>query len=224
MAERRMFSKKITESARFIKMPTDTQALYFHLGIRADDDGIVEAFTVMRLVGATEDSLKLLAAKNFVRVLNDDLVTHITDWNEHNLIRADRKVDSIYKGLLLEVVPEIELVEPKQRADRSGTSQGQPKDCIGKGRVGKDKLVEYKFSFSLKQSMQYDSLSQEYRTNLHNYILNKNSLLAEHFYNHHRSKGSKYKNWSLAFNTWCLNDAKFNPKQNDSKNWEMPVQ
>jgi len=117
MANRRMFSKKITESARFLKMPSETQALYFHLGMSADDDGVVEAFTIMRLLGATEDSLKILVAKDFVRVLNDDLVTHIIDWNEHNLIRADRKIDSIYKDLLLEVVPEIELLEPKSRKD-----------------------------------------------------------------------------------------------------------
>jgi len=147
MAERRMFSVKVIESARFLKMPPSTQNLYFHLGLKADDDGVVEAYTVIRSVGSTEDDLKLLIAKRFVIVLNEDLVTYITDWTEHNKIRADRKIDSIYKNLLLQIVPDIALLEAKERADRkpmdgTGTSQGQPKDGIGKDRLGKDRLVK----------------------------------------------------------------------------------
>ena len=61
-------------------MPVSTQCLYFHLGLHADDDGIVEAYTIMNLVGATEDDLKILVAKEFVTVLNEDLVTYITEW------------------------------------------------------------------------------------------------------------------------------------------------
>jgi len=143
MAERRMFSKKIINSARFLKMPSETQSLYFHLGINADDDGVVEAFTVMRLLGMAEDNLRLLATRNFVKILNDDLVTYIEDWQEHNKIRADRKIDSIYKKLLIQIIPETKLLEQKQRADRKkgiGTSQGQPKDGIGKDRLGEVRL------------------------------------------------------------------------------------
>lgn len=139
MAERRMFSKKIIDSARFIKMPTSSQALYFHMGVRADDDGIVEGYNVMRMIGATEDDLKVLVAKGFVTILNEDLVAYINDWKEHNLIRADRKVDSIYKDLLLQIVPEVQLLEPKQRSDVKNkqvnplmvvqwTTDGQPMD------------------------------------------------------------------------------------------------
>lgn len=157
MAERRMFAKKIIDSARFIKMPAETQSFYFHLSMRADDDGIVEAFSVMRLLGMSEDNLKILVAKEFVTVLNDDLVSHITDWKEHNLIRADRKVDSLYKGLLLQVVPNVSLVEKKERADRkhdeiqwddNGTSLGRHsigKDSIVKDRVNTDATLISQF-------------------------------------------------------------------------------
>lgn len=150
MAERRMFSKRIINSARFIKMPVSTQCLYFHLGLHADDDGVVEAYTIMNIVGATEDDLKILVAKNFVNVLNEDLVTYITDWRENNKIRADRKIDSIYKDLLIQVIPDIEILSKKPRADRqpkvlddNGTSHGQPKDGIGKDRLGKDRIGKY---------------------------------------------------------------------------------
>ena len=144
MAQRRMFSNRITNSARFIKMPLSSQALYFHLGLHADDDGVVEAFSIMRQTGAVEDDLRILVAKGFVSVLNDDLVTYITDWNENNKIRADRKVDSIYKDLLLKIMPTAELKQPKPRAD-TGKVAGRPMDNqwtaqvrLGKDRLGKD--------------------------------------------------------------------------------------
>ena len=164
-----MFSKRIIGSARFLRMPGSTQALYFHLGMAADDDGIVEAYPIMQMVNASEDDLRLLAAKGFVKVLNEDLVTYILDWQENNKIRADRKVNSIYKDLLLQVMPETPLIEPRQRADRArpdivqdnhGTQMGQPRDTngtshgqpmdnhgtqmgphrIGKDRIGKDSI------------------------------------------------------------------------------------
>ena len=63
MANRRMFSARVTESTRFLKMPASSQNLYFHLGMHADDDGVVEAYPVMCLLGATEDDLKIIIAK-----------------------------------------------------------------------------------------------------------------------------------------------------------------
>lgn len=164
MATRRMFSKRLTQSAKFLKMPISCQALYFHLGIHADDDGVVEAYNVIRATGCTEDDLRVLVAKGYVIVLNDDLVTYINDWNENNSIRADRKVDSIYQDLLIAMVPEVKLVESRQRADtkpkvinttycgiedkteetdtmdNQWTTNGQPMDGIGEDRIGKVSL------------------------------------------------------------------------------------
>ena len=141
-----MFSKRIINSGRFLKMPPSSQALYFHLGLAADDDGVVEAFTVMRSVGASEDDLKILCAKEFVRVLNEELVSYITDWRENNKIRADRKIDSIYKDLLLSMVPDVDTLEPRSRADRAprltDPGMGRPRDVHGtaQDRLGKDRL------------------------------------------------------------------------------------
>lgn len=149
-----MFSKRIINSARFLKMPISTQCLYFHLGLHADDDGVVEAYTVVNSVGASEDDLRVLVAKGFVSVLNEDLVTYINDWCENNKIRADRKIDSIYKDLLLQVLPDVQLQQKRMRADvvkklSSGqavdgqwTSSGQPMDGIGKDRSGEVSLVQ----------------------------------------------------------------------------------
>ena len=100
MANRRMFSGAIVSSARFLQMGQTARLLYYDLGMHADDSGVVEAFTVMRMTGASEDDLKLLAAKGFIVILNADLVTYIWDWKANNMIRSDRRQPSIYAELL----------------------------------------------------------------------------------------------------------------------------
>ena len=149
MATRRMFSKRIINSGRFLKMPISSQALYFHLGMEADDDGIVEAFGVLKNSGLGEDDLRVLVAKELVKVLNEDLVSFITDWREHNLIRADRKIDSIYKDLLLQIIPEAELVKAKPRSDvqdnkRLGNkkSTDSPRTVHGRHSIGEVSIEE----------------------------------------------------------------------------------
>lgn len=151
MASRRMFSIRITESARFLKMPPSSQNLYFHLGMRADDDGVVEAYPVMCMTSSTEDDLRVLIGKGFVSILNEDLVVFIDDWMENNNIRADRKIDSIYKDLLLQIVPDARVKTAKpsyysktkaicQTNDRQMTDKCPANVSIGKDRLGKDRL------------------------------------------------------------------------------------
>ena len=75
MAERRMFAKTITESDAFLDMPLSTQALYFHLGMNADDDGFVNSpKRIQRLAGASEDDLRLLIAKRFVLAFESGII------------------------------------------------------------------------------------------------------------------------------------------------------
>lgn len=159
-----MFSKRIVESARFLKMPPSTQALYFHLGLHADDDGVVEGYNVMLQTGSTEDDLKILTAKGFVTVLNDDLVTYINDWRENNRIRADRKIDSIYKDLLIKMIPDVKIQHAKARADtgkktgaKAFKDNGRPLDNpwttngphrLGQDRSGQDSLGKDRSSSS----------------------------------------------------------------------------
>lgn len=121
MAERRMFAKSIIGSARFLRMPPTSRLLYYDLGMAADDDGIVEAFSVMRTTGANEDDLRVLASKGFVSVLNEDLVTYISDWTRNNLIKNDRYHPSVYQELLVQL--------------KSGT-QMEPEVRLGKDSVG----------------------------------------------------------------------------------------
>lgn len=100
MAERRMFAKSVVNSARFLKMPATARLLYYDLGMAADDDGIVEAYSVMKLTGASEDDLRMLFTKGFARLLNEDLVTLILDWTKNNQIRKERYKPGAYHHLL----------------------------------------------------------------------------------------------------------------------------
>ena len=90
MAERRMFAKKVIDSDLFLDMPLSAQALYFHLGIRADDDGFLNnQKRVMRTIGANDDDIKILKAKKFVIEFKSKILI-ITHWKIHNYIQADR--------------------------------------------------------------------------------------------------------------------------------------
>lgn len=96
MASKRMFNIKIIDSDAFLDMPLSTQALYFHLNMRADDDGFVgNPKRIQRLVGASEDDLKLLIAKRFLLVFEDGVIA-IKHWRMHNTIRNDRYTRTAY--------------------------------------------------------------------------------------------------------------------------------
>lgn len=146
MGDRRMISRKIVASARFLKMPATSKNLYFHLLSAADDDGVVEAYPIINMCKANEDDLRVLVGKEFVTVLNEDLVTYIEDWLEQNKIRADRKVDSLYKDLLLQVKPGLKLVEMKPRSDskKNNKKDGLTLDgpVTAQGNVIEDKVIK----------------------------------------------------------------------------------
>ena len=90
MAEKRMFTQKIIDSDAFLDMPLSSQALYFHLNMRADDDGFINnPKKIQRMIGASEDDLKLLIAKRFVLCFESGVIV-IKHWRMHNTLRKDR--------------------------------------------------------------------------------------------------------------------------------------
>lgn len=98
MAQRRMFSRKITDTDKFIEMPATTQNLYFHLNMNADDEGFVDRVSIIqRMIGASGDDLKLLIAKGFIIPFESGVVV-IRHWRIHNYIQADRFQATIYQN------------------------------------------------------------------------------------------------------------------------------
>ena len=92
-----MFAKTIIDSDAFLDMPLSTQSLYFHLSMRADDDGFVNnPKKISRMIGCGEDDLKLLIAKRFLLYFESGVVV-IKHWLIHNTIRKDRKIPTNYQ-------------------------------------------------------------------------------------------------------------------------------
>ena len=93
-----MFSIEITESDSFCDMPLSAQALYFHLGMYADDDGVVNnPKKLARSLGASVDDLKLLVAKRFIIPIAESEIVVIKHWKINNLIQKDRYNPSKYQ-------------------------------------------------------------------------------------------------------------------------------
>lgn len=99
MANKRMFAKEIIQCDEFLDMPLGSQALYFHLGMNADDDGFVQPKSVMRLCQAKDDELKILIAKGFI-IPFENMVVVITHWHINNYLQNDRYKPTMYQELL----------------------------------------------------------------------------------------------------------------------------
>jgi hypothetical protein len=135
MAERRMFAKTIIDSDAFLDMPLSTQSLYFHLSMRADDDGFVNnAKKIQRMLGCNDDDLKILLGKNFI-IPFENGVCVIKHWLIHNYIQKDRYKPTVYKDL------KDKLSTKDNRAYSLDTQCIQFVDSLDtQVRLGKDRL------------------------------------------------------------------------------------
>ena len=132
MAERRMIAKTIIDSDLFLDMPMSTQCLYFHLNMRADDDGFINnPKKIQRMIGCNDDDIKLLITKNFIIPFESGVVV-IKHWKIHNYIRMDRYKETLYKEEKSQLVTDkskeyilgrpddIPLVDQRLTQDRLG--------------------------------------------------------------------------------------------------------
>lgn len=103
----RMISEAIIESGRFLKLSDKAKTLYMYLMVRTDDEGAVEAYPAMMLIGAGEDELEELISKGFVIRLNDDDVVYVTDFSAQNILRSDRVKPSRFHDLIAVSCPQI---------------------------------------------------------------------------------------------------------------------
>ena len=151
MASKRMFSLDIVDSDAFVSMPLSTQALYFHLSMRADDDGFVKnPKRIQRDIGSNDDDMKVLIAKRFILPFDSGIVV-IKHWKINNTIRADRYKPTTY----LEEKATLTVKEngAYTEAKKVGIPLGIPNDnqvgdswlpqySIGKSSIDKVSLVE----------------------------------------------------------------------------------
>lgn len=163
MAERRMFAKTIIDSDAFLDMPATTQLLYFHLSMRADDDGFInKPKTIMRMIGSKDDDLNLLIAKKFLIPFESGVVV-IKHWKIHNYIRKDTYCETKYKDEKSQLEFDENNAYKLSSTIRQRTVDGTVTQVrLGKVSIGKEKdnnvsfaneTIEFKLANLLYQSI-----------------------------------------------------------------------
>ena len=193
MAERRMFAKTIIDSDSFLDMPMSSQALYFHLSMRADDDGFLNnPKKIQRMIGATEDDLKLLIAKNFIITFESGVIV-IKHWKIHNYIQKDRYKPTVYQE-------EKDLLTLKENGSYTlGIQDGYNLET--QVRLGKDRLGKV-------NNKEVHKFTKPTLDEIRDYCLErKNSINAEAFFDFYESKDwmvgkNKMKDWKACVRTW----------------------
>ena len=223
MAERRMFAKTIIDSDAFLDMPQSSQLLYFHLSMRADDDGFINnPRSIMRNVKCNEDDLKLLIVKKFIIQFESGIVV-IKHWKIHNYIQKDRYKETKYKDekstLSLDENNAYTQSETQciQDVYISDTQDRLGKDRLGKDRLGKDRLGKVNDYGTAKR------FTPPTFDEVRDYCLSRNNNIdPEYFIDYYErqdwklSNGQKMKNWKAAVRTWEHNNYGNNKKQTSS--------
>ena len=229
MAERRMMSKSVIETDAFMDMPFSTQALYFHLLLRADDDGFIKSpKAIMRFINARDDDMKLLIAKQYVLAFDSGVIV-IKHWKIHNYIRSDR-----YKRTDCIEAQQVKLTgDNEYTVCQNGVSVGIPSGRrngyqvvdemdtqvrLGKDRLGKDSIeidsIGDKSPKTSAKTTKKRTFKPPTLAEVNDYILEKgiHNVSAKAFFEYyeagdwHDAKGNKVKSWKQKLLTWARHE------------------
>lgn len=214
-----MFAKTIIDSDAFLDMPLSTQALYFHLSMRADDDGFINnPKKIQRMIGCCDDDLKLLLAKNFIFAFESGVVV-IKHWKIHNYIRNDRYKETVYQE------EKAQLYEKDNKAYTLGIPNDNQTETqvrlgevsLGKDRSGQDSVEEKptrhkygEYNNVLLTDEDYQKLITEFPTDYEERIEKLSSYIA--------STGKSYKNHLATIRNWARNDKQKTEEPKKSSN------
>jgi hypothetical protein len=226
-----MFAKTIIDSDAFLDMPLSAQALYFHLSMRADDEGFVNnPKKIQRMVGASDDDCKLLVLKRFILTFESGVIV-IKHWKIHNYIRNDRFKETVYvkeKSLLslnennaYTETDSVGIPDGRQVVYQMDTQVRLGKESIGKFSLDEDNIVEaeppkpqrHKYGHYMNVLLsdeEYEKLQEEFP---HDYT-DRIERLSEYI----ASTGKKYKNYLATIRSWARKDSDkpSGPKGNSS--------
>ncbi len=216
-----MFAKTIIDSDAFLDMPLSSQALYFHLSMRADDDGFINnPKKIQRMVGSSEDDLKLLIAKRFIIAFESGVIV-IKHWKIHNYIQKDRykptlyqeeksiltnknnnsytvETECIHDGYSLETQVRLGKDRLELGKDRKDITPSQPKATPARHKYGEYKNV-------LLSDQELEKLKSEFPSDWQKRIENVSEYCA--------TSGRTYKNYLAVIRKWAKKD---NSNQNQS--------
>ena len=214
MAVRRMLAKSIIDSDAFLDMPTTSQNLYFHLCMRADDDGFISnPKRIQRMLGASDDDLKLLLAKRFVLAFESGIIV-IKHWRIHNCIQKDRYKPTLYseEKASLYLKPDGAYTDHKQPENSPCIQDVYSLDTqVRLVKVSIDKDGKHKhgqYENVLLTDSDFEKLQKEFPTDWQERIERLSEYIA--------SAGKTYKNHLATIRAWAKKDGYVKPK---SKRW-----
>lgn len=194
-----MFAKTIIDSDAFLEMPLTSQLLYFHLSMRADDEGFInKPKSIMRLVGCKDDDILVLIGKGFLIPFESGVVV-IKHWKMHNYIRGDRLQSTEYIEERSKLyVKDNNAYSLNPQSDRQLADTCPPTDGIGKDRLGKESNIGATPTRFTPPTLEEVSEYCKSRNN---------GVDAQRFIDFYEMKGwmvgkSKMKDWKAAVRTW----------------------
>ena len=239
MAERRMMAKSIIKSDQFLEMPMSSQLLYFHLLSDADDDGFINApKSIMRVIGAKDDDMRVLQAKGYTIPFDSGVIV-IKHWRIHNSLRKDRynpnpQLENERKQLIINDKKEYELAPNWQPLGNHLATTWQPNGnhlaTNGYHSIGKDSIDKD----SIDKDSVYSGCDKSQPTHTHfkpptveevkEYCIERNNNIdAEYFVDFQEargwvlSNGKKMKDWKATIRTWERNNFNQKPVNKNSK-------
>lgn len=225
MAERRMFAKTIIDSDAFLDMPHTTQLLYFHLAMRADDDGFINnPKSIMRNARCNDDDVKLLITKKFIIPFESGVVV-IKHWKIHNYIAKDRYKETKYKEerATLALDENNSYTTCIQTVNKLDTQDRLGKERLGEVSVGKDNMLDSDESAPSPKSAkptrhkygEYNNvlLSDEDMEKLKSEFPADYQERIERLSCYIASTGKSYKNHLATIRNWARKDVQQKPQQ-----------
>lgn len=217
MAERRMFAKTIIDSDAFLEMPATTQMLYFHLSMRADDEGFLNnPKRIMKMIGASEDDMRILLSKRFILAFESGVVV-IKHWRIHNYIQKDRFKPTVYQEERAKLDVKDNGSYTNLPLDTTCIQNGYTLDTqvsIGKVSKGKDSVEEKKprhkygvYNNVLLSDEEYGKLIDEFPFDYDSRIERLSEYIA--------STGKSYKSHLATIRMWARKDKAVVKKTDD---------
>lgn len=211
MAQKRMFDKDVISLDNFLDLPMEAKALYFLLGMEADDEGFVSPKKVVRLYGGTEDSIKILALKGFIIPFQSGVVV-ITDWKRNNYLDKTRVKSTIYTD---------------EKAQIEFNNMTGKYECLTNVKqLLKENRREEKRTEENRKEEKNTSTKKFIKPTIEEideYCLERNNgINANAFYDFYESKDwyvgkNKMKDWKACIRTWEQRDTK--TKNDDVPEW-----
>ena len=217
MADKRMFSKSIIDSDAFLDLPLSAQALYFHLAMRADDEGFVNSpKKIQRIIGASDDDGKLLIMKKFLIPFDSGVVV-IKHWFIHNYIRSDRLKATNYEeeraSLTVKKNGAYSLSDGCQSnvSQMSGRCQADDGQMSDQYRLDKNRLDE----FSVDEEREPAPQTTPTKAEVEAYVAERgNKIDAGYFFDYYNTRGwmvngKPVTDWKARVVSWEKHETKY---------------